>query len=51
MFNRHYVFTKFVFVFTFWGNKVMAVIAHNRPLNDFPSILNVAVSHFFERNE
>lgn len=51
MFNRHYVFTKFVFVFTFWGNKVMAVIAHNRPLNDSPSILNVAVSHFFERNE
>lgn len=46
MFNRHYVFTKFVFVFTFWGNKVMAVIAHNRPLNDSPSILNVAVSHF-----
>lgn len=24
----------------------MAVIAHNRPLNDSPSILNVAVSHF-----
>lgn len=50
MLNGHYVFTKFAFVFTFWRNKVMAVIAHYQPLNDSPSILNAAVS-FFECNE